>query len=546
MALVDPGMAAHITEENTRNERTHIIDGTRPRTAASAAAVAIRSPLLPANLTAYLILFALGCWLALVGSAHEPWFDEAQAWLLARDNSLADLLVHEVRYEGSPGLWHFLLWLVQRAGLPFSTLWLVSSALALAGAAIILLRAPFPLWLRTACVTSYFFAYQYAVVARSYALDLFFLPALAALFQTRRERPLVYCSLLGLCANSNAHSFIIAGILFAEFLIAAWRTKTWTLRTAQACAIFAAFAAAAAFQARVPADVSFIVGRRGVSWVYALIQIDDAFMGSISLTTGAGLNPRSIAMQWLATGLLLAPSIVLFWRTGVLLLFASLVASLIVFAFVEFANVWHSGFLYLAWLFCLWQSWPHAGYLKRNGRYTLIASLALLSAIQTYGAVAAGLRDIASPYSSGSAMAVELKAYRAAHPHAQIAGMGFKSFAVAPWFSGNIFANYNGGAERPAYYKWVTTNRFAYAVELPAWRKLAAGGYDALLLSPGELERPVIGAFITAAVKAGYCLETETEGGMIWRGSIIENDDLFLFERPADHDLRRSDLGARC
>jgi hypothetical protein len=531
MALVDPGVAERITEASTRDEHPHIVDEIQPRTTASAAAVAIRSPLLTGNLTTYLILIALACWLAIVGSAHEPWSDEAQAWLLARDNSLADLLLREVRYEGSPGLWHVLLWLLQRAGLPFSGLWLVSSALALAGAAVVLLKAPFPLWLRTACVTSYFFAYQYAVVARSYALDLFLLSALAALFQIRHKRPLVYCTLLGLCANCNAHSFIIASILFAEFLIAAWRAKMWALRTAQACAIFAAFAAGAVFQARVPADLSFIVGRSGVSWVYALIQIDDAFMGSISFMTGAGLNPRTITMQWLATGLLLTPSIVLFRRAGVLPLFASLVASLIVFAFVEFANVWHAGFLYLAWLFCLWQSWPHAGYLQRKERYTLIGSLALLSAIQTYGAVAAGLREIASPYSSGPAMAVEIKAYRATHPHARIAGMGFKTFAVAPWFSGNIFANYNGGAERPAYYKWITTNHFAHAVELPAWRKLAAGGYDALLLSPGELKRPVMGTFITAAIQAGYCLAAKTEGGMIWRGSIIENDDMFLFER---------------
>ncbi len=480
-----------------------------------------------------LILVALAVWLARVGSAHEPWFDEAQAWLLARDNSLTDLLLREVRYEGSPGLWHLLLWLVQRAGLPFSGLWLVSTTLACAGAAVILFKAPFPLWLRAACITSYFFAYQYAVVARSYALDLLFLPVLALLFRERRERPLLYCTVLGLCANSNAHSFIITGILFAEFLIAAWRAKTWPPAIVQACAIFTALAAAAVFQARVPADVSFIVGPRGVSWVYALVQIDDAFMGSISLVTGAGLDPRAIALQWLATGLLLTPSIVLFWRAGILPLFAALIVSLIAFAFVEFANVWHAGFLYLAWLFCLWQSWPQAGRLARNGRYTLIASLALMSAIQTYGAIAAGLRDIASPYSSGPAMAVALKAYRVAHPHARIAGMGFKSFTVAPWFPANIFANYNGGAERPAYYKWITTNRFAYAAELPAWRKLAAGGYDALLLSPSEMERPVVDACLTAAVKAGYCLAAKTEGGMIWRGSILEGDDLFLFARGA-------------
>ena len=39
---------------------------------------------------------------------HEPWRDEAQAWLLARDLGPVELL-HQLPMEGTPGLWHFLL-----------------------------------------------------------------------------------------------------------------------------------------------------------------------------------------------------------------------------------------------------------------------------------------------------------------------------------------------------------------------------------------------------------------------------------------------------
>lgn len=34
---------------------------------------------------------------------HEPWFDEAQSWLLARDANFFDLITKYLRYEGSPG-----------------------------------------------------------------------------------------------------------------------------------------------------------------------------------------------------------------------------------------------------------------------------------------------------------------------------------------------------------------------------------------------------------------------------------------------------------
>ena len=39
---------------------------------------------------------------------HEPWSDEAQAWLIARDLSIPQIL-RIMTYEGSPPLWHLLL-----------------------------------------------------------------------------------------------------------------------------------------------------------------------------------------------------------------------------------------------------------------------------------------------------------------------------------------------------------------------------------------------------------------------------------------------------
>src|ERR1019366_4863055 len=87
--------------------------------------------------------------------------DEAQAWLLARDNSLPDLLGHALRYEGTPGLWHLLLWVAIRCGLAYSGLYLISSALACGGAWLVLYRSPFPAWLRVGVIFSYFFGYQF-------------------------------------------------------------------------------------------------------------------------------------------------------------------------------------------------------------------------------------------------------------------------------------------------------------------------------------------------------------------------------------------------
>ena len=51
-------------------------------------------------------LLALGLYACVVAWAipyHEPWADEAQAWQLARSLPLHALLMHYIRYEGSPG-----------------------------------------------------------------------------------------------------------------------------------------------------------------------------------------------------------------------------------------------------------------------------------------------------------------------------------------------------------------------------------------------------------------------------------------------------------
>ncbi len=51
---------------------------------------------------------------------HEPWADEAQSWLLARDAGLIELWTRLLHYEGTTGLWQTLLHAAIRAGLPYA------------------------------------------------------------------------------------------------------------------------------------------------------------------------------------------------------------------------------------------------------------------------------------------------------------------------------------------------------------------------------------------------------------------------------------------
>src|SRR5579885_3133983 len=80
---------------------------------------------------------------------HEKWADEAQAWLIARDLDLKTIWFHELRYEGSPGLWHTILWVAQHVfHARYDALGYIGMAGATAGVALLIFKAPFLRYIR--------------------------------------------------------------------------------------------------------------------------------------------------------------------------------------------------------------------------------------------------------------------------------------------------------------------------------------------------------------------------------------------------------------
>lgn len=156
---------------------------------------------------------------------HEKWADEAQAWLIARDLDLRTIWFHELRYEGSPGLWHTILRIAQHVfHAKYDTLGYIGSLFAIAGAAVLLLYAPFPRFLRWSLAFTYVMVYPYAVIARPYTL----LPLLAfsaAVFFKDVQRPERLTLVLILLAMLTIHGTILAACLGLALLVEA--KKAW-------------------------------------------------------------------------------------------------------------------------------------------------------------------------------------------------------------------------------------------------------------------------------------------------------------------------------
>jgi hypothetical protein len=479
-----------------------------------------------------LIVFTIS--LAIIGSRHEPWFDEAQAWLIARDEGLTDLFTRGVRFEGTPALWHLLLFIVQRLGLPYGGMWVVSAALAASGAFIVLFKSPFPLALRLGVVFSYFFAYQYAVVARSYALDLLFVPLLATLYPQRLDRPFLYLGLLALAANTNAHSFVLAAVLALD---AAYAGRTRLLRAEPtlmgAFALYGAASAAAALQAYPPPDVNFMIRKPGdVSVLHALQLGAEAFVERWDILSTAPPSPLSRGIGGVITLLILAPALRLFAKAGVLLLALGLFGGLIGFSALKYGNAWHAGIIFLAFVFLLWISWGRVCDLSPRARIALNLALSAMFMVQVWSSAAAAARDLVEVYSPAAEMAALLAGPDGRGPHGRVGVLGFKGFAVQPYFHANIFANYEGGRAKPAYYLWRKGERPIPGVSEKEWKGTAAQGYETLLLSGFNLMGPN-GPFryIADARAAGYCPVAALPGALIWKTYVLETDEMMLFRR---------------
>src|SRR5687767_4797692 len=73
-------------------------------------------------------------------AVHEPWRDEAQPWLVARD---APNMLEELDSETHPPLWYLLVFPLAKAGLPFVTLRILHLGIAFVALCLFVLHAPF-------------------------------------------------------------------------------------------------------------------------------------------------------------------------------------------------------------------------------------------------------------------------------------------------------------------------------------------------------------------------------------------------------------------
>jgi hypothetical protein len=237
-----------------------------------------REPLPRAVALAALVLFvAVTLFVAL---HHEAWRDEADSWLRVRDGDFHTLVVRG-RYTGFPLLWYALLAPLPRLGLPYVSQALLNLLIAAGGVAL-LLRLPLSWTTRVLAAFSYFFAYEYAVIARPYALAILLAFAAAAMHRQRDARPYAYAAVVALLFNVNAEGFAIAGALAALFILE-------RRRPLGAAAIMIAAAVLSWLQVRTPPDPARVGRLHGLDLTAVASSIGDAFFPTVPFGVVGGV-----------------------------------------------------------------------------------------------------------------------------------------------------------------------------------------------------------------------------------------------------------------
>ncbi len=463
-----------------------------------ARAAQIQQRVLLAVLTAYAALIAVAI------AFHEPWADEAQAWLLARDQGFWHLMFHAIRYEGSPGLWHAVLWALARMHVDYTGMRWVSGLFALAGVYVLLRSSPFPLILKILLPFGFWIAYQDAVVARSYILfAILAFPAAAILRSMGREeiRPrrshLTWLAiLLGLMANLSVHGFV-ASIGFALVAFALLRRKARVglpMSRKIPAAVLCCFWLFVFVTVFPPSDVDFPAGRN------LQMSAQKIWAAFGSKTAKTELKDEENARYFTRPGELPMRTVRLFQKTRgealwhkiarVLSLitfpvsnfrYLALVACALVilqaFAFrrarsdigavgllpwalmiVVFTWMYlaprHAGMIWEALIASLWLTWPSgpaSSHWQLWLRRATVAALILVGLNQVQWTAHSVWDDIHKPYSGDEAMAQWLKTNEAGK---RIAGFGYHSVGVTAWFHGPLYFN-----EPATYWIWSQTPR---------------------------------------------------------------------------------------
>ena len=444
---------------------------------------------------------------------HEPWADEAQSWLMARDTGLFGMLFKHIRYIGHPGLWYSILMIFAKLNLPYFSMNIVSGIIAAMGVYVFLRYSPFPKIIKALLPFSYYIFYQYAVIARGYVLLPLLLFLIAKIYQTKTNKIYLFTFLVCLLANVSAHGFIITISLFLLHLINLFKewpylNKGLRIKQIKSGIIFITVIGLIIVQMWPPPDITWVKNYSfNIPGFFKLTQevLNNSFTGIRYLSLFIFL----ISLFW-------------FWQKKILSLYLIPAIALFSFFSAVIYKGWHGGIVFLIWIFVMW-----IGFEKRKGKENIpknalskatktVVTLSLIVVLSFHmlWSQKAAINDLNGSYSAGKSVADYIKTNGLENKKLYV--VRYWPISVLPYFDRIIFSNYTN-PQKIGRHLWLKSGEIQ-------------GDYKTILRDQPDLiivGRPR-GNF---RKMPGYQSVGIFKGNLYWKTGIYETNHFALFRK---------------
>jgi len=279
------------------------------------------------NLIILLILFLYFCLGLLSIVNHEPWRDELQTWLVAKESKTIGELFHNIRYEGHPSLWFLILFGISKISDRFFFVQILHLSIATCAVSAFLFFAPFTKLQKVLFVFSYFLFFEFCVISRNYILGITLLFFYCVVYQKIPRNIILLSIILFFVCQTSVSGLIIAICLEAITSIELVFQKSREKRRARQ---------------KINIFIHFVIFFLGIAIFFLTIlpPKDFSFGGDWNFSLEAKRAAKTLTMIWKV--FFPFPKLSLhFWNTNVLDFFfvgklIEIIFSLLIFGFIIF------------------------------------------------------------------------------------------------------------------------------------------------------------------------------------------------------------------
>lgn len=393
--------------------------------------------------TTILIIYAAVVFIT--GFHHEPWADEAQAWLLSRDYTYFDLITQKLKYDGHPFVWYFLLrTIILTKVAPSSSMYeyifILPFFFSVIGVYLLLFKSKLPMIFKVMTPFTFYICYQYSVLARNHSLALPAMAVTAIIFKDRLKKPYLYAFLLLLLANISAYTFVISAMLLLFFLYDIFKSqKKFNIKNYIPPIIVSIGLLLTVLYINRPDDCTFIA-KLDIS-KFSILDI-------FNILHRCYFNYKNF-YSYIIELIAVISFYILLGKTFCknkyqLCFFIALNTPLLVIINILYGNDWHLGYVILTLIMVIWILTEQNNFteFKFNKNKLLYAFIIIIFSTQIFWTIKCCIFDFNNNYCASKQVARYIKEKNLDKD--EIKGLGFKTVAIQPYFEKNIFLNYVG------------------------------------------------------------------------------------------------------